>query len=146
MTPIELREMDVQIAERIGWTKIRQERYEDRGSVHTGEWYGLSPQGMIERVPHFTSDVSAAWGLIERIRLHLKPPAALLILAGASQIRMHYGGIAVSKDNFPAAAAELFCRVSEREDLTVHPSLRPFLGSVDPEEARGIVTFAEKSQ
>ena len=58
------REIDVAIAQAIGWQYVRNC---DVGSPHLWGWHGMSPDGRTGPIPAYSTSIDAALALVERM-------------------------------------------------------------------------------
>jgi hypothetical protein len=63
------RELDALIAEKVmGWTDCR---LDDREDETQSRWFvptGITPSGRVAVIAHYSTDISAAWLVVERLR------------------------------------------------------------------------------
>jgi len=65
------RELDVKVAERLGWTEIHFDDridFEDDERTPLRKWVGICPgQDFYRELPYFQEDIVAAWELVEHL-------------------------------------------------------------------------------
>lgn len=53
------RALDVRIAELLGWVHLHKAQ---------DDWYGRTPEGSYDPIPHYSTDPAAAMGLLQKVR------------------------------------------------------------------------------
>lgn len=69
------RELDAKIYEANGHTWFECWNYEDVYDDEIGEVVRYQPLEVLEKVPHYSTDIAAAWKLVEKAKLCICPPS-----------------------------------------------------------------------
>jgi len=59
------RELDIQVAQALGWHKTEEFRKSRFGSGYS---YWMDPNGDVACLPPYSTDIAVAWGLVEMLR------------------------------------------------------------------------------